>query len=402
MTENEQTRDPGRPWPETTLPSTPAGQQLRAYLAAFNTGSPEALHHFITTHYETLRTDSAPPDVYAWWHVVAQRATGGLRPTYIEEATPTTLRVRAEPLAPLCPLPAGCAITVTVSEEAPYPLTTLSTEPRLPPASWADIGDRRLAYTRMGTGAPTVVLEAGWGWGRWAWDWIVAGVAALTQVVTYDRAGVGESDPVSPAPRGAKHMADDLAALLTTAGLPGPYIVEGHSLGGLIARVFTRDHPDQVAGMVLIDAVHEEAWGGGEHALLPPQTPDEHPGVTGWRQWLSQGMYEWATLPEYLDATASVAEGRACGPLGDRPLVVIRAGNYAPPPDFPQDSAAAIEELRRTIHFSFTHLSSESAYVVAERSGHIVQYDEPEVVLAAILRVVAAVRSHGAEGRSAQ
>jgi len=402
MMDHEQTRDHGHPGTEIELPTTPVGQHLRAYLDAFNESTPAGLLHFVTTHYETLRADSAPPEVYAWWHIVAQRATGGLRPLWVEDACTTTLRVMAEPLLPLCPLPGGCAITITVGDESPYPVTAIDTAPLLPPTLWATIGDRRLAYTRMGSGSPTVVLEAGWGWGRWAWNWIVAGIAAVTQVVTYDRAGLGESDPVPSAPRGAKHMADDLTALLATAGLPGPHVVVGHSFGGLIARVFTRDHPDQVAGMVLIDAVHEGAWGGGEHALLPPQTPDEHPGVTGWRQWLTQGMYEWATLPEYLDATASVAEGRACGSLGDRPLVVIRAGNYAPPPDFPQDSAAAIEELRRTIHDSFTHLSSESAYVVAERSGHIVQYDEPEVVLAAILRVVAAVRSQGAEGRSAQ
>jgi pimeloyl-ACP methyl ester carboxylesterase len=154
--------------------------------------------------------------------------------------------------------------------------------------------------------------------------------------------------------------------------------------------------------MVLIDAVHEDAWGGREQALLPPETPDEQAAVLEWRQWLTTGLYAWDTLPEYLDAMASVAEGRTCGLLGDRPLVVLRAGNYGAPPDFPQDIAAAIEQLRQEIHSSFTRLSSHSSYIVAERSGHIVQYDEPELVLDAIRGVVDTLRAGRREAEDAE
>jgi hypothetical protein len=122
----------------------------------------------------------------------------------------------------------------------------------------------------------------------------------------------------------------------------------------------------------------------------------------GPRQWLTTGLYAWDTLPEYLDAVASVAEGRTCGPLRDRPLVVLRAGNYGAPPDFPQDIAAAIEQLRQEIHSSFTRLSSHSSYIVAERSAHIVQHDEPELVLDAIRGVVDTLRAGRRDAEDAE
>jgi pimeloyl-ACP methyl ester carboxylesterase len=364
-----------------------------AYLAAFNSGDPDEMTRFVAAHFAPSLFESAPAETYAWWHVVAQRVTGGLGPVRVEETGPCTMRVVAEPQAPLCPLPAGCQITIAVRDQAPHTIGELSIAPLLPSGSSVDIGGRCLAYTQMGTGSPTVVLEAGWAWGRWSWNWIIQGIAQSTRVIAYDRAGIGESDPVPSAPRSAKHMADDLATLLAKGGIPGPYVLVGHSFGGLIVRVFARDHPNDVVGMVLIDAVHEDAWGGREQTLVPPETPDEQAAVREWRRWLTTGMYAWDTLPEYLDAVASVAEGRACGPLGDRPLVVFRAGNYGAPPDLPQDIAAAIEQLRQEIHSSFTRLSSHSSYIVAERSGHIVQYDEPELVLDAIRGIVDAIRA---------
>jgi hypothetical protein len=116
----------------------------------------------------------------------------------------------------------GCQITIAVRDQAPYAIAELSTAPLLPSGSSVDIGGRCLAYTQMGTGSPTVVLEAGWAWGRWSWNWIIQGSAQSTRVIAYDRAGIGESDPVPPAPRSAKHMADDLATLLARGAFPAP------------------------------------------------------------------------------------------------------------------------------------------------------------------------------------
>ncbi len=393
MTMHEQRVDNITPADHIALPDTPASQHLVAYLAAVNSGDSDHIRRLIAERYDPSLLARVSIEIQVWNVATLRRNTGGLAVTAIEEEAEDRIVVRARPLAPVCPLPRGCRIALDVAPEAPHRIIELVAGPDLSPPVVSDIGGRRLSYSDSGMGSPTVVLEAGWGWGAWAWTWVFAGIAQETRVIAYDRAEIGASDPAPPGPRSAGDMAADLHALLSAAHVPGPYILVGHSFGGLIVRLFARDHPFEIAGMILIDAVHEEAWGGREQALLPPEAPDEHPGLAGMRHWLTKGMYEPETLPERLDVVRSVAEGRACASLGNRPLVVFRAGNYTPPPDFPSVVTAAIEALRREIHFDFTRLSSNSTYIVAERSGHIVQYDEPELVLGAVLQVVNAVRS---------
>jgi pimeloyl-ACP methyl ester carboxylesterase len=118
-----------------------------------------------------------------------------------------------------------------------------------------DVGGHRLHINCTGTGSPTVVIDAGLGDWSTSWGFVQPEVAKVTRVCTYDRAGMGWSEP-GPLPRVASQFAKELHALLHNAKIPGPYILVGHSLGGLPVRMFTHDYPSEVAGVVLIDSMH--------------------------------------------------------------------------------------------------------------------------------------------------
>jgi pimeloyl-ACP methyl ester carboxylesterase len=132
-----------------------------------------------------------------------------------------------------------------------------------PPGRLVDVGGYRLHINCVGErrpGTPTVVLEDGSaGVGSVDWRPVQALLAPATRVCAYDRAGLGWSDP-GPAPRTAGRVATELHALLRGAGEVGPYVLAGHSLGGYFNRAYLGAHPDEVAGMVLIDTSHEDQW----------------------------------------------------------------------------------------------------------------------------------------------
>ena len=123
-----------------------------------------------------------------------------------------------------------------------------------PPGQLVDVGGYRLHIYCMGTGSPTVVIEAGLGDWSTMWGSVQAEAAKTTQVCAYDRAGSGWSDS-GPLPRDAGQFAKELHTLLQKADLPGPFVLVGHSLGGLPVRVFAGEYPAEVAGVVLIDSM---------------------------------------------------------------------------------------------------------------------------------------------------
>lgn len=119
-----------------------------------------------------------------------------------------------------------------------------------------DIGGYRLHLNCQGSGGPTIVLEAGGGETQLDWALVQPELAKQARVCAYDRAGLGWSE-TSPRPRTATVMADELHMLLDRAGIAGPYVLVGHSLGGLVARQFAVAHPHDVVGMVLVDSATE-------------------------------------------------------------------------------------------------------------------------------------------------
>ena len=122
----------------------------------------------------------------------------------------------------------------------------------------------------MGSGSPAVILDAALGASSLSWTLVQTQVAAVTQVCAYDRAGFGWSD-AGPMPRTASRIADELRELLTRSGVPPPYVLVGHSFGGLVAQLVTARDPRRVAALVLIEPAIPEQWaepGPEQRALL--------------------------------------------------------------------------------------------------------------------------------------
>src|SRR5207247_5863962 len=126
------------------------------------------------------------------------------------------------------------------------------------PDQLVDIGGSRRMHVRVhGSGGPTVIIETGLGSREYAWHGIQDELARSTTVVTYDRAGYGWSPP-GPWPPMVDKVVDDLQAVVRALDLPEPLILVGHSLGGIYVRAFARRHPEEVAGLVLVDCSHED------------------------------------------------------------------------------------------------------------------------------------------------
>jgi pimeloyl-ACP methyl ester carboxylesterase len=277
------------------------------------------------------------------------------------------------------------------------------------PGQLIDVGDHRLYLSCTGSGEPTVILEPGLGATSAAWGWIAPTVAAHTRVCVYDRAGRGRSEP-SPEPQDGDQIATDLHSLLDRAGVTGPLVMVGHSLGGLYVLDYAARYPQQVAGMVLLDSSSPEQFTAisgyaGQHAVmrralaLAPTlsrfglgrvvaavAPSHLPAPDAQRvQALTAGARaarsmtaEWSALPEVFE------QAQALTTLGDRPLVVLTASESRQQTggwDAAQDRLAA--------------LSSRSTHRVVD-STHAGQLEDEHGAAAsarAIEDVVASVRS---------
>ncbi len=127
------------------------------------------------------------------------------------------------------------------------------------PGRLVDAGGLRLHLHCMGSGTPAVVMEAALGGSSISWSLIQPEVARLTRACSYDRAGFGWSE-AGPMPRTAGRVADELRVLLDRGGVPPPFVLVGHSFGGLVMRIFAARHRSDVAGLVLVDPAHPEDW----------------------------------------------------------------------------------------------------------------------------------------------
>ena len=269
-------------------------------------------------------------------------------------------------------LPVGVIAQEGTPTEAPATPT--------PSGSRVDIGGRALFISCVGTGSPTVVLEAGGGNSAETWAGVQPEIARFTRVCSYDRAGLGQSDPAPAGVRTVQDSVDDLHALLDAAGVSGPYVLIGHSFGGLIVRLYASQYPDDVAGLVLVDAMPPDFLASGL-ALLPPAERQETFAIM-------RGLHPQD--PEHLDIIASGVWVMA-HPPALVPTVVLAAGLHGAP-DAPPDPA--FEEL-------WAELQREQARALDARllsvpeGDHFLQLDRPELVIEAIRQVVEAVRDPG-------
>lgn len=233
------------------------------------------------------------------------------------------------------------------------------------------IGDRSLWLACEGEGGPTVLLESGLGGDHRTWERVQPALAASSRVCTYDRAGIGESDPATGT-RTAVDVVDDLTSLLESAGIEAPYVLVGFSYGGAIAQLYAATHPEDVVGLVLVESNHPlEAEQFAEH-LTPAQIAEDRAAALG--------------NPEHLDVFAGFNELQAAGPLPNVPLVVITAGiSEGWPPGWDAETFDALRAAQQADLVTFTDKGSQ---VVAETSGHHVPSQEPETIVAAVERVL--------------
>jgi pimeloyl-ACP methyl ester carboxylesterase len=218
----------------------------------------------------------------------------------------------------------------------------------LAPGQLVDVGGYRLHLYCAGSGTPTVVLESGLGETGAYWAWISTALAPDTQVCVYDRSGRGWSDPASAEQDGVA-VTTDLRTLLDRAHVPGPFVLVGHSSGAAYVRIFAGRYPEQVAGMVLLDAQPTEAFEGlptypafysafrRMSALLPSLArlgvgrlvPPDHALTESARDiqhlhHASPRLYR-SLRDEFAELPTSLAQARSFPNLGDRPLVVVTA-----------------------------------------------------------------------------
>jgi len=241
---------------------------------------------------------------------------------------------------------------------------------------FVDVDGRKLALRCQGEGSPTVILEAGLTAGALTWEAVQSEVTEFARVCSYDRANLGLSDPAE-GPRTAQDAVDDLASLLTNAHLPAPYILVGASFGGHIVRLFAAQHPGEVAGIVLVDASHEDQEERMEEVLTPSQ--------------LKALNLSASRNIEQMDLAASDVQVRQSGPLPIVSLVVISAARNKPvPPGFP---AKDLNRVWRQLQKDLTKLSANSVQLFARKSEHDIAIDEPELVVEGIHLAFNAFRS---------
>lgn len=299
----------------------------------------------------------------------------------------------------------------------------LAGPPYPPPGRLVDIGGRKLHLQCSGHGTPTVVLVAGGGAFAIDWALVQPKVAATTRVCSYDRAGLGWSDP-GPAEETVEETVDDLHRLLRAAGEREPYLLVGASIGGIFIRAYQHTFPNEVAGLVFDNSAHRVGMQvkGGKGGLLWDLSEDElrsayplpasskgpaptregepfdrlPPDLQAMRLWLDGRLWEkWdpakagpesvlSWRKEFLREFDEMAAGPN-PPLGDLPVIVLSSDERPGDPNRRRD--------RTNAGVALDLLSSNALYITATGSGHEIHLYQPDQVVGAIGRAVGAVRN---------
>jgi len=250
-------------------------------------------------------------------------------------------------------------------------------EDKLPPARFSATAFGIRSLVVAGTGSPTVVFESGIGQGKRNWAPVFNRVSELTRAVAYDRAGYGQSE-VSDLPRDGLQIVLELRDLLRTEGLAPPYVLVGHSLGGTMVKLFAKTWPEEVAGVVLVDARHEEFTQRcrqvGVHRLLY-EPPDAF-----------LNMLPPVPRAEVVAAPLTLKQARRAGVFPDVPLIVLTQSNASSRwPD-------ALGKVWLASQRKMAGMSALGRIKVVGGSGHNVHIDRPDIVIRAVTGVVRAAR----------
>lgn len=291
------------------------------------------------------------------------------------------------------------------------------------PGRLIDVGGRAMHIIVAGAGTPVVVIIPGQGESSAGWQAIQHGLASDTTVCTYDRPGLGWSDPAPGRPTAAD-MAHDLRILLTAAGIPPPFVLVGHSLGGLVARMFIGLYPGEATALALIDSSHPQQSGrlpktfledhrGGKLAtvaldyarpvalrvktgVLRPGEPAGERPVSGLFHGRRAGAKELFAFAAICRDTAEAAKH-----LGDLPLAVITSSERDPSLRArrrAQRARARFYPAWAQLQDELADISANSTHVVAANAGHHVHCDDPELVIQVVADLVRHARRRGRPG----
>ena len=289
-----------------------------------------------------------------------------------------------------------------------------------PPGLLVDIGGYRLHILCEGVGSPTVVMEAGLG--GWSTDWskVLSPASKVTRVCAYDRAGMGWSE-VSPDPRTLDVTVEELHTLLVKAGIPGPYVLVGHSLGGMHMRAYAHSFPEDVAGLIQVDALHEDQAvldpvftkanqanarqfrplvllnATGLMALAPQSIPNQGLPDEMYPQWqaaLATGAFFETTIAELLSMEGNCLRVRALEitSFGDLPLTVLSAGRRDTIATLTAAENKQYRDVWESLQPKLAALSSAGKQIIVEQSGHMIPLEQPDFVIGAVREMVDTLR----------
>ena len=214
-----------------------------------------------------------------------------------------------------------------------------------------------------------MILEGGFGAGIASWSIVQNEIAKFAQVVSYDRAGVGQSEP-GPLPRSAKQISQELHTALQKAGIKPPYVLVGHSYGGPLVRVFASMYPGEVAGLVLIDPSQEEFEDWTKTHPLPKMKEIEDQIAKG-----PQGLRD-----EYAGVKVTYEQARAAKVPAGIPVILLSA--------MTTDLPAEAKKMWKDKHEEWVAKVPGAKLIAAEKSGHFIQAQEPQLVVDTIRQVI--------------
>jgi len=286
------------------------------------------------------------------------------------------------------------------------------------PGQLVDVNGYKMHIYCMGEGSPTVILAAGLDDFSIFWSQVQPEIAKSTRVCSYDRAGLGWSE-ASTEPRTSENMVKELHTLLINAKIEGPYLLVGHSFGGALVRLYTYDYPDEVIGMLLVDAAPDDlfvrvpSWANaiegklGLYRSLAPMgsfgllafTPGSIPNrglpedvLAQYRAIAVSTDYFQTGVLENETFESNLAEVRIENvDLGDMPLVVISRGYWDPIPGFSDAENQQAWQMWQEMQVELLSLSTDSEQIVATESEHHIQLQQPELVIDAIREIIGRV-----------
>jgi pimeloyl-ACP methyl ester carboxylesterase len=244
-----------------------------------------------------------------------------------------------------------------------------------------DVGGYRLHINCAGNplnGSATVVMDAGGYDSSESWNKVQPEIAKFTRICVYDRANLGKSERRPNPSYTSQEIVNDLHTLLVKANIASPFVLVGHSFGGMNMRLYASQYPKEIVGMVLVDSVHEDEMDRWV-AMLP-----------------SEAKAKLSDADKALLARLAISEGqvRAARWHTDIPLVVLSHGIFNPGDYYGLPAMAAQgEKLRLEMQEALARLSSLSKHIIAEKSGHNIQRDQPELVIDSVRQVVDATRT---------